>query len=225
MYVEGDGGQVRAILDYAASPDIRACTYAGDVYVESSAFADCVSHGEVAAKASVLFDLIRILARQQGRAVPDITPGAILLHEDEETTAVVTTTRAIAVWGTDGSPANDPPLGQDEIVLLLANCQDKRVRLVLTNYAKADDWHHLSNVLDSIEEAVGGERALKQRGWAAAGDIDRFTGTVNNAKTLGPGARHGRLGWDPPATTMNLPEAQDLIGLLLRRWIQAKSEE
>lgn len=73
----------------------------------------------------------------------------------------------------------------------------------------------------------------KQGGWdedrmaSATGqpkaEFERFRQTANNAAAIGPFARHGEVGWQPPANPMRLEEASDLIRKTVRHFLGHRS--
>lgn len=83
------------------------------------------------------------------------------------------------------------------------------------------DWRDLYVILDVIEEDVGGETALANKGWAPPADLKRFTHTANSRRAIGDRARHGR-NWDAPKDPMNLGDARRLIDHLVDRWLGEK---
>ena len=87
-----------------------------------------------------------------------------------------------------------------------------------------DNWVSLYNVYDVIREDVGGDAALKARGWSSRNEVRRFTQTANSLDAAGEGARHGKRAIRSPKHPMSLEEARTLIRLLLKRWIDAKGK-
>lgn len=58
-----------------------------------------------------------------------------------------------------------------------------------------------------------------------AGDVKRFTGTVNNVAVLGPLARHGDKNWNVPIDTISLQDAQKLILRATYSFLKDRAEE
>jgi hypothetical protein len=84
-------------------------------------------------------------------------------------------------------------------------------------------WYRLSNIMDIIEDDVGGRPALKETGWVPKSRITLFHWTANNKEALGEDARHANKR-EPPKRPMSLPEAEDLIRTLFKKWLETKVE-
>jgi len=80
----------------------------------------------------------------------------------------------------------------------------------------------LYNILDVVAGDVGGEKALINMGWAAKGEIKRFKQTVDSMEAAGDDARHGKKNFKAPKKPMSLREAQNLVGAIIRGWLQIK---
>ena len=62
---------------------------------------------------------------------------------------------------------------------------------------------------------------IEERGWATKSELRRFAQTANSAEAVGDSARHSPGKFDIPKQPMTLMEATDLIGRLLRHWIES----
>jgi hypothetical protein len=86
------------------------------------------------------------------------------------------------------------------------------------------DWISLYSILDSLKtySATHGKdfyaNMLDASGHNES-DISAFTGTANNYGLIGVAARHGEKGWSKPKRTVNLKEAQCIIGNLCRAYL------
>jgi hypothetical protein len=100
--------------------------------------------------------------------------------------------------------------------------RDDEVAYVLGLFARPT-LVKLFNVLEAIRGDVGGEKTLEDTGWAAKGEIERFTQTVNIREAAGDEARHGKRGFEAPKKPMSLREAQNLFGAIIKRWLQTKA--
>jgi hypothetical protein len=58
-----------------------------------------------------------------------------------------------------------------------------------------------------------------QRGWVTRDQISTSTASANRSEVSGDLARQAGLKGDPPTRTMTLGEARQLIGALVRRWL------
>ena len=87
---------------------------------------------------------------------------------------------------------------------------------LLGNADPAPDRAELYKVHEILLASVPG---FYQRGWVTRDQISTFTASANRREVSGDLARHARLKGDPPGRTMTLGEARQLIGALVRRWL------
>lgn len=82
------------------------------------------------------------------------------------------------------------------------------------------DWPTLYKVYEIVRDSFGGQAALVRHApWTTKAEITAFAGSANRPDVSGEGARHARLGGDPPRRTMSLHEGREFIGRLARHWI------
>jgi len=77
------------------------------------------------------------------------------------------------------------------------------------------DWVNLYNILEVVENDVGGIPKIAKKGWATKKAIKRFKRTANFV------ARHGAK-IKPPPNPMTPSEAESLIKTIVNSWIQSK---
>ena len=106
-----------------------------------------------------------------------------------------------------------------------AALKEEVVSRALRFFGQTTNWVNLYKVLDAIREDLGGKlKAVEDRGWVAASEIGRFTGTANNHTAASGEARHGfDFKGGPIANPMSLNEAEELIRTLLREWLKSKN--
>ena len=93
----------------------------------------------------------------------------------------------------------------------------KAMRLLAADDAKS--WVGMYRIHEVIEAEVGGEHALKKRGW---GDLKRFKHSANSVKVAGDTARHGKELDSPPTHPMSLDEAHAYLRYVLEAWLASK---
>lgn len=90
------------------------------------------------------------------------------------------------------------------------------------------DWRVLRNILETIENDVGGESQILGKGWVTTDELEAFIASAHNFIVSGEDALHGRL---PPAKelnkkrppkTMTLAAATDMIRVMAEKWIDSK---
>lgn len=106
--------------------------------------------------------------------------------------------------------------------VLLAN-QNRDAADVL-NYLEtgSNEIATLYKVYEIIKKDVGGDKTIKDNGWASIKKIERFTRTANSPDAIGDKARHGVQKNQPPKNPMSLSEAESLIRHLVKCWLASK---
>jgi hypothetical protein len=85
------------------------------------------------------------------------------------------------------------------------------------------NWRNLYLVLEVMEDAAGGAKALLAEPWLPdKRGIELFKRTANTWRALGPDARHATEKAAPPPKPMALPDAQSLIRRTLQAWLQQR---
>jgi hypothetical protein len=93
----------------------------------------------------------------------------------------------------------------------------------LTLYGTLDhNWKNLYMVFEVIEEDVGSEHVLIKSNWIPKERLKTFKRTANSFRAIGSEARHGKSKFAPPASSMSLGDAQELIKVLLKKWLKSK---
>jgi hypothetical protein len=72
---------------------------------------------------------------------------------------------------------------------------------------------------------VGGSDTIADKGWASRSEIKNFKHTANSPSAVGDEARHGKELTQPPANSMTIENARDLLRPLATRWIGEKDLE
>ncbi|HLJ49087.1 MAG TPA: hypothetical protein VKU01_23895 [Bryobacteraceae bacterium] len=80
------------------------------------------------------------------------------------------------------------------------------------------DWRGLYLVLETAEDAHGGEKGLIGKNWVQDGQIKAFKNTANSFKALRLEARHGTIRTGVDEAKLTLDAARDMIRTILERW-------
>ena len=99
--------------------------------------------------------------------------------------------------------------------------KDRSVADALRFFA-SPTWFNLYKVFEVVRDDIGGDEALKNKGWAAKSQISAFHRTANSRQALGDEARHATAKNPPPAKPMRLRDARELWDRILRKWIEEK---
>jgi hypothetical protein len=73
-----------------------------------------------------------------------------------------------------------------------------------------------------IEHDLGGENAMKKKGWGSANDLKRFKHSANSVNVGGDEARHGKEIQDPPKNPMSVEEADAYLQYVVQAWLTSK---
>jgi hypothetical protein len=118
-----------------------------------------------------------------------------------------------------GAPAQPPTRPID---IAMRDIGDEQVALVAVLLADEPSWVGLYKILDAVEDAVGGEHVLEQKGWVPADDLKRLTLTANAIETATHGGRHAKRKSSlarSKLAPMTLDEAWRTTKALVRAWL------
>jgi hypothetical protein len=156
----------------------------------------------------------------EGNEVLEQRDGATKSHQFVEVPTITLTARVFAptVTGSDDPiPTPATSLGAE------ISLKDANVARALALFAQEPSWVTLYQVIDVLEEDLGGEPELAAKRWVPPAELKRFAHTANNYQAVGPSARHARVGWQAPSRPMTLREAAEMIRTLLRAWLAEKA--
>jgi hypothetical protein len=113
-----------------------------------------------------------------------------------------------------------------EIMARVENLSAQKKKLISSSlrlYCEGS-YPNLHKAYEVIENDVGGERSVIEKGWAPKSDIKLFKRTANSGDVLGDEARHVPKKYKPPAKPMLLSTARALVAGILMKWIDTKSK-
>jgi hypothetical protein len=85
--------------------------------------------------------------------------------------------------------------------------------------AQGNLWSNLYKASEVVEEHVGGERAVVEKGLCSRSAWARFRRTANHQEAIGRFSRHARSRTEPPPDPMTDCEARLFSDALVKRWI------
>ncbi len=199
----------------------------GEFRLKSDAFDALGSDAEVYERAKSLMVDINGIARVYEHGYRNVNPSGGIISVGADGTrkryihvAVSDTLRlsdSVEVAGGVAGVKGPTPADQ----AIKAARKEEVVSRALQFFSQAKNWVNLYKVLDAIREDLGGKlKAVEDRGWVAASEISRFTGTANNHTAAEGEARHGFDYGRAMANPMTLAEADELIRTLLREWLK-----
>ncbi|HAU77181.1 MAG TPA: hypothetical protein DCW88_17130 [Agrobacterium sp.] len=108
-------------------------------------------------------------------------------------------------------PLEDPFRHPVSILLFLAHYCGTTKNMLLFLGANDVSWISLYALKDFMANEGLSETDMAKAGGVDVADLRIFRQTANNFAAIGPYARHGELGWKPPAKPMPLGTATKLI--------------
>ena len=135
-----------------------------------------------------------------------------------------------AVVATEGeqvaASAPPPPPGPGYLQLAEADPDAAEVLEILSKPDSPPDWFDLYKLLEIVSQNVSGLPGLKglprlkKKGWVPSAQLEAFTASANHQGISGGQARHARMSGTPsPRLMMTLSEAQQLVGALVKAWL------
>jgi hypothetical protein len=230
--LDGQKFDLQDLATQLQSPDWSVEEDRGGYVLRSSAFGLLTTDGQVFERANQLVQTINGLAAvvipgfqpvQVGHVVRVHDDGRRLAHAYLSGTMTARgrlTATPVVAGRSRPQPRQVSPL---ESLLRVASGDSKVVEAMRYFQARGRRWLNLYKVLEVIEQDVGGDRALRAKGWVSGRSLRRFTNTADNAGAIGDEARHAERGWKPPARAMPLQEAEDLIRSLIEAWLRSKA--
>ncbi len=107
-------------------------------------------------------------------------------------------------------------------IVILAR-RDRDVASVL-NYLsiRNNEMANLYKIYEIIRANVGGDKSMRDNGWASMSQFKSFRTTANSPSAMGYRARHGVWSEQKPKNPMSLNEAESLILHLVKCWLNSK---
>lgn len=231
-YVEIAGDRAE-IGELAADLTDPSCSIdIGDrILLGSDRFGTCTTPGEALEQAEIVVEALNGVAKLT-LAVPQpirLTHRVIEVSPDGTRRSHVlasahshTTLRAKATLsgvGADGLPI--PPQESFATLAMRLGKTHSSIHRALDHYG-AGTWGGFYKVFEIIREEVGGEAALQKRAWINGAHLKRFKQDAQAEGSAGKEARHAGSKYRSSSHPMRKGEASDLIGRLLRAWIESK---
>lgn len=208
----------------------------GGFFYESDAFASCSTSEEVLALAEKEFCVLSgVLKLSRGSHEP-LRAGAVYkrnaaggrdvfvhLHDTLQIRAELGEV-TVMVTDSQGNVVTKPAPPPRTIAIARLAVTDGAVAKAMRLLSAADShsWVGLYRIYEVVEADVGGEPALKKRGWGSAGDLKRFKHSANSVAIAGDSARHGKEVTSPPANPMPLEEATAYVTYVVSAWLSSK---
>jgi hypothetical protein len=234
VQLKGHVADLEAIQSLFDSPELRVVEADGEYHMNGSVLDQFTTDDEVYSFATTILPRLNGAARLSDSGYRNIElTGVVTLREAADAkprrfvrvSAVLGlrfTAKAVCVVDGGGEISRHPT--EAEIWLSKGEAKPE-IATALHIFAHANDWVGFYLMLDYIQQDVGGGKALSQKSWITrdeADEIERFTHTANNFRTLGIAARHAIPKFKPPDNPMTLDEAKTLIQKIMVKWLRSK---
>lgn len=232
VHLRGDEGDLRDLANGLGESRVRVCRAAGGGYVlEGERFEELESARLVREEAERLCELLSGGAALALGARRPISPTAIAETKPEGGVTVhVEAAGGLVARGSVGAVIIGNPDGSDQVFRatdpipgwLEHGSRSPRAARVLRIVGRGPlDWRTLYNVVEILEEAVGGPEALATLGGINGKALERLKHTSGSPGVVGDDARHGVDRSVPPAKPLGLADARALVQQLVRSWLDA----
>jgi len=190
--LDGDDADLADLARLMNAPELTVVETDGAFFLESTGLEHLTTSEDVLEAARPLLSAMSGIARLHMPLVRPITATAVVEHRGATpithqfflAQAIISRARASAptvITGGQTLEAGPPHSLGAELSL-----DDPNVVRALELFGPEPTWVSLYQVLDVLEEDVGGERALEGKGWTPPAEIKRFTRTANSAEAVSP---------------------------------------
>jgi hypothetical protein len=227
--ITGDRFDLEDLPGLFTNPAFRVVEVDGSYFLEASAFEALGTGPEVHAAARRLVTRINGIARLRNASFRAVEIGAHVKEDpddgDPRQHAVILASAvevrakvgAVIVKTGEQEPRPPPPGSQPTDRWQQAAASDPDVQEVIALWSGPHDWVHLYKMYEIVRNRAD----IVQAGWATSRELTLFKRTANHQDAAGAEARHARQHQQPPAVPMPLHQAEDLIGRILRSWLDA----
>lgn len=108
-------------------------------------------------------------------------------------------------------PFEDPSRHPVSLFIFLAHFSRTAKDMLIFLGANGLSWVTLYALRDFMKDDGWDNETMAASAGVCETELKRFTRTANNFAAIGPFARHGELGWEPPKVPMTLNEARSLV--------------
>ncbi|MBD1832369.1 hypothetical protein H6F61_06600 [Cyanobacteria bacterium FACHB-472] len=231
VLLEGKESHLTSLTQLLRSPERSVIKEEGSYYLSSSRFDLLTDDVEIYACATELLKLINGVAMLSlGDFKPFTLDVIVRFDEDGKRHPEVLLS---AIWTIEGFGFDiEWDESEDfyqhpsdlEAWITIAE-QDEKVKKVFRILTEREhDWVNLYKVYEVVQDDVGSR--ITEDGWATKKKTECFTRTAQSPGAIGDDARHGvEKSSQPPKNPMSLVEAQRLIILIVRKWLEWKCKE
>ena len=134
------------------------------------------------------------------------------LFQDDCFSLVIATEPFSPDWKNWRFAASESPfLHRVSLYLFLAHFDETVKNMMMFLGVNGPTWITLYALKDFIGQAGWSEQQMATGAGVSVAEVKRFRATANNFAAIGPYARHGELGWQPPSSPMGHEEAKNIM--------------
>ncbi|RIJ85304.1 hypothetical protein RSP822_17085 [Ralstonia solanacearum] len=237
VQLEGDVGDLEFLAQNSLAGPCKVVRDGPQRYLyESDSFQHCSASEEVLQRAVDELAVLSGILKLERNAREGLRPGAvyrpnanggqdIFVHLRESVQARVEVgSLGVVVTDDTGEVITRPPPASRVASLSKLGSVDAAVAKVLRLLSDRDamSWVGLYRIYEVIEDDVGGQHKLENRGWGPKEDLKRFKHSANSVQVGGDNSRHGKEPQAPPKNPMTLADAERYVKLMLNAWLAHK---
>lgn len=234
MHVQGQQFDLEGLREILPDGDPSIIQDGSNFYLTSAEWNQSDNAREIHVRAEEFIELLEDVAYIHFRHTVPLTIGGVVrvdenglkhhviiaAHGTLNATLQAVRLRATGTVGGPEKQAGEVRHEHPVVKLLSAAKRNSNVKDALKFYRKGD-WISLYKAYELVSDEVCGKREIISRKWISATSLDRFSQMAQSRAGLGDDARHASKKYKPPAKSISLTEAKNIIGTLLQNWINS----
>jgi hypothetical protein len=217
-------------LSKSFSDDPEIFAEEDEFYIQCSKFERLSEASEVRAAARKLVRTIRSFGEKDSIRVENLEASDVhetlddgTKHIDvqrgDDTIQVRSSTRIAKVYE-DGPKETIFPSADRTYERTQQALEDEKVQVLVGIRSRGSSWVNLYRIYEYVQDNIGGDRNIVERGWWSNEQKDRFKRTANSREAIGNEARHGTERIPSPSEPMSHYRAIYLVDELVENWLR-----
>jgi len=237
VHVQGDQLHLETLRETLANYDPSIIREGNDYYLISKEWNQLDDARTIHNRAEEFVRLVENAHYLHSRDIAPLTIGAVVRIDDDGRQHHVliaahgtlnVNLQPVRLRATGTTTAPDKELSQEtaehQLIRFLRAAQKKSDVRDAQRFYRKGDWNGLYKAYELVRDDVNGEKQILSRKWILRTELKRFTQMAQSRAGLGDDARHASKKYTRPAKPMSLLEAKEIIGKLLRSWIDSVAQ-